>query len=110
MRVLTMVSMNHHRHQFTGGVDMKLHMRFKIDGDWKEMDVETVSEFTWEGMNFVLHHNIDETAKYRVSHKESGMLVWAGDKTTQTKEIAIGLMDQATRGGVAKSILKELGV
>jgi len=85
-------------------------MRFRIKGEWKLIGVEPISEFTWEGMNFVLHHNIDETAKYRVSHKESGMLIWDGDNAEQTKETAIELMNQATNRGVAKSIIKELGV
>jgi len=85
-------------------------MRFRIKGEWKLIEVEPISEFTWEGMNFVLHHEIDGISRYRVSHKESGMLIWDGDNVEQTKETAIELMNQATNRGVAKSIIKELGV
>lgn len=85
-------------------------MRFKIENEWKEIDVEPIVAFDWELMNFILHKNIDGSAKYRLSHKESGMLIWSGDNIKQVKEIGISLMEQATKGGVAKSILKELGV
>jgi hypothetical protein len=85
-------------------------MRFKIDGEWQEREVDPILEFPWQGLNFVLHKNVTDKPKYRVSHRESGMLIWEGDKSEQTRQIAVGLMERAGKGGVAKSILKELGI
>lgn len=89
---------------------MTIRMRFNIQGMWEEKEVESVAEFQWEGLNFILHKNIIEPFKFRVSHRESGTEIWSGDDPLLTKRIAIGMMDIATKGGVARSILKELGV